>query len=151
MDMKKHIILFLALSLLIASSAHGLTIIQQIGSPGGCPVNLTIKSRMDSKNDDFIVISVRFKPHEPDPYKGRVKAFCWLKLIHDGDTLMRSGLETRQDKGATACSFRIHKKALSESKLTVSSSLYERDGLQTVGGSVIYEVALNGWAIDAKP
>lgn len=139
----------LALHCLVCSlaSTQALTIITALRSPGECPKHLQITAEPGAKDAKFVTVSVRFKPDEPDPYKSRVKADCHLSLIHNGETLFRSGLKTDKKDGFTTCRFRLHKDSMRESVLTVSSSLFEKDGHPTIGGGVIYEIPLKGWMI----
>ncbi len=139
-----------AVLLLLCSGAHALTEFQKISAPADCPKNLQITSRTDSKDADFVVMSVRFKPRESNRYKGRIKATCWLDLANDGQILLKSELKTTVKAGFTTCSFRIHGNALRGSRLNVSSHPFEKDGEATVGGGAIYEVHLAGWANDTS-
>lgn len=125
------------------NSARALTLIQRLDGPESCPKHLQITAKPDKKDADFVQVSVRFKPREYEPCIGRVKATIWLKLAHEGETLLSSGLSTRKAKdGFATTRFRIRKSSLGASELTVSSHLYERDGTPTVGGGVTYEVPL---------
>ena len=136
----------LAILFLLCADAHSLTRFQEIASPAGCPENLQITSAPDEKNSSWVIISVRFKPREPDLYKGRVTAGFGLLLLEGDRTLLKSELKTSVKDGFTRARFRIHRAALAASQLNVSSHLHEKDGLPTVGGGVFYRVRLSGWA-----
>lgn len=143
--MKKTLLALLCLSFSLAST-QALTIMTTLRSPEECPKHLQITAKPDKKDADFVNVSVRFKPREHEPYIGRVKAAFSLKLAHKGETLFSSGLRTQKARdGFTTCHFRIRKSSLRESELTVSSSLFEKDGTPTVGGGVIYAIPLKGW------
>ncbi len=58
-------LLISAVLLVLCANTQALTLFHKIGSPGGCPENLQITAKPDSRNPDFVKLSVRFKPREP--------------------------------------------------------------------------------------
>ena len=137
----------IATLVLTLCSANALTLIQSIDSPAGCPDNLKITVKQDSRNDDLLEVFVSFTPHEPDLYKGRVAASCALTVKRAGETITRvRPIMTRQKGGQWRCRFALRKDCFDGSELGVGSMLHEKDGIPTIGGGENYEIALKEFA-----
>lgn len=124
-----------------------------IRAPAECPQGLTIKTK---SKDGMIEFDVSIDPeqvaHAGELYKGRVKANAFLRIATPQEqiatvTLQGSvGREDRPGEGRrTGYSFRLSSSAAKSSELQLAVSLFEKDGMQTLGGGVSLKIYLAGF------
>ena len=139
-------ILLFALSL-IACTNHALALIDfgEIHSPDQLPKGLLVKSVPNRETNGLITVAVTFAPDAPELYRDRVKVFGQLTVNLAGKLIAESQLKSAQTAGTFTMTFRLAREAFPESELRLSTQLYEKDGLPTVGGGVIYKINLQGF------
>lgn len=124
------------------SSSLGVTISFEIDSPKECPKNLHLDVQPSRNHEGLISVSVRFTPTAPELYRDRVVAFGEL-TVKDGDKRIAiSKLASTQKAGVFKFTFQLARNAFRDSELTLSSQLYEKDGIATVGGGEVYRLHL---------
>jgi hypothetical protein len=133
--------------ILLASinSVLGVTLSFDINSPEDCGQTVGVETRVSRSHKGLVAVSVTFTPTVPDSYQGRVKAFGELLLKSGEATLAVSKLESTQKNGVFTFTFELAPEAFRNSELTLTSQLYEKDGMATLGGGMICRLHLEGF------
>jgi len=133
--------------LLLASIgvSSGVTLSFEVNSPKECGENIRVETQRSRNDKGLVSVSVTFTPSAPESYRGRVKAFGKLEVKNGDETIAVSNLESTQKAGVFNFRFQLAREAFRGSELTVSSVLYEEDGLAIVGGGEEYRLHLKGF------
>jgi hypothetical protein len=117
-----------------------------IHSPEECPDGLIIKSKF---SDGMLVFDVEVDreevAHAGELYKGRVGAHALLDIATPGQKVASVTLEGEAKGKRTHYQFRISPAAAKTSELQLGVSLYEKDGMPTIGGGVSLQIHLAGF------
>jgi hypothetical protein len=116
-----------------------------------CGENIRVNTQPSRSDKGLISVSVTFTPIAWEPQVGRVKAFGELLVKNGDETIAVSGLESTQKAGVFTFTFRLARDAFRNSELTLSSILYEGDGLAIVEGREDYRVHLKGFHVGEQP
>jgi hypothetical protein len=118
----------------------------EIHSPKECPEGLTIKSKL---NDGMIVFDVDVDPekvaHAGQLYKGRVRADAFLNIGTPEQQVAFVQLHEVAEGTRTLYHFRVSRSAARTCELQLAVSLYEKDGMPTIGGGVSIQIRLAGF------
>ncbi len=131
--------------ILLADTSFALTVFNTINTEGDCPPNLKLKIEPPRADREMALVTVVLTPNAPEGYRGRVDTTVRLRTTRDDAPQFAGKLATIRQGESVHCRFQIHPAALRQTKLTVSTSLREKDGHPTVGGGVIYEIDLRGF------
>ena len=123
----------------------GVTLSFEVNTLGECGENIRVETQPSRSDKGLISVSVTFAPTAPEPYRGRVKAFGKLVVKKGDETIAVSNLESTQKAGLFKFTFQLARDAFRNSELTLSSVLYEDNGLATVGGAEEYRLHLKGF------
>ena len=132
-------------------SSSGVILSFEINSPKECGENIRVETQPSRSDKGLISVSVTFTPTAPESYRGRVKAFGKLAVKNGDETIAVSNLESTQKAGVFKFTFQLARDAFRSSELTLSSVLYEEDGLATVGGGERILLHLKGFQPDGPP
>lgn len=126
-------------------SSHAVVLQHTIHSPKDCPSGLSIKSKaVDVKMLEF---DVSLNPEQiATRGKGRVGAYAFLSIGPSDQRVATVTVQGVEDGKRIRYQFRLSPAAAKSSELQLSLSHFEEDGSQTVGGGVILEIHLAGWA-----
>ena len=140
------VLLSVLLGCLAIHSVSALTVFSKISELQHCPDNLRIESEVSGDDQDLADVTIRFTPFEPDLYKGRVESRALLTISRSGETVFSGYLSANKKGDHVEFSFQLALDSFANAKLKVSSSLYEKDGMSTLGGGHIYEIKLAEFA-----
>ena len=139
-------VLSIALMFLASIGASsGVTLCFEVNTLKECGENIRVETQPSRSDKGLISVSVTFAPTAPEPYRGRVKALGKLVVKNGDETIAVSNLEWTQKAGVFKLTFQLARDAFRNSELTLSSVLYEEDGLATVGGGEEYRLHLKGF------
>jgi hypothetical protein len=134
------------------SDADAITEIGDITSPKECGDHLKVTAERSA--DKLIRYVVRINPETVTSagqlYSGRVKSSAYLELASANENLASVAVEPQIAKRETEFRFRIAEHLAERSTLIISTNLYEKDGMPTLGGGVVYRIALKGFPPSAK-
>jgi hypothetical protein len=112
-----------------------------------CPDGLTIKSKAgkDGMIQFDVYVHAEEIAHADEAYKGRVKAHAVLNIATAEAQVASVVVHGSAEGKRTWYQFRLAPSAAKTSELQLGVSLYEKDGMPTIGGGVSMQVHLAGF------
>ena len=118
-----------------------------ISVPEECPDGLTVKSKpgKDGMIQFDVYVDAEQIAHAGELYKGRVKARAILKIATAEAQIASVVVHGSVERERTWYQFSISPSAAKSSELGLGVSLFEKDGIPTIGGGVGMQVRLAGF------
>jgi hypothetical protein len=118
-----------------------------ISVPEECPEGLKVESKAgkDGMLQYDVCVNAEQVAHAGELYKGRVKAHAILKIATAESQVASVVVHGSAEGKRTWYQFCISPSAAKTSEIQIGVSLFEKDGMQTIGGSVAMQVRLAGF------
>jgi hypothetical protein len=152
------IVILLAAVTAVPSHALADLMVFKIDKPTDLPAGLTIESkRRDDGMIQFVVYINTDTVVNSELYKGRTRSNAHLNLATDREQIASVALQPSPERGTnrTWYQFSVAPSAINTSEFQLSVSLFEADGMPTLGGGRIMQIKLAGFQpkanTDTKP
>jgi hypothetical protein len=118
-----------------------------------CPEGLTVKSKVGKGGMIEFDVSLDADKiaHAGELYRGQVGANAYLQIGAREQQLASVTVQGDKEGKQTRYRFRLAPSAVRTSELQLSLSLYEKDGLPTLGGGVSMQIPLAGFEPGKNP
>jgi hypothetical protein len=121
--------------------------IQDIKSPKDCAPYLTVTSTR--AKEGLTSFTVRIQPEEATNagalYRGRVQTVVSLRVLSGNSTLAVVPVQQSPAGNTVEVQFDLANSLATASVLTIHASLYEKDGVSTLGGGRVFKIHLGGF------
>jgi hypothetical protein len=140
-----------ALLCLPQERANAISILSEVTSPRDCDTYLKITSKPTKQG--LIEFIIRIRPeeaaHAGELYRGRVKAIGHL-TISSADAplatmLVHQGSDKESGKQVAEYRFELSRQLAKYSIFSLSLSLFEKNGMSTIGGGHAFKIHLDGF------